>query len=91
MEPAEVTISAFVRTCGLEQGDVTGSIEHRKESQGSIMCGEFFGYLKTYYIPNKEPALWNQSVTLEISNKATHHRDNISNFPTEIHNFSNRR
>jgi len=91
LELNEVTISAFVRTCGLEQGDVVGSSEHGKESSGSITCREFFGYLRSYYILNKAPAPWNQSVTLEIRRKATHHRANISSFPTEIHNLSNRR
>jgi len=89
MEMAEGTISAFVRTCGLEQGDVAGSSEYGKESSGSITCGEFFGYLRSYYILNKGPAPWNQSVTLEIRRKATHHRANISRFPKEIHNISN--
>ena len=70
---------------------MAGSSEHVKESSGSITCGEFFRYLMIYYILNKEPAPWNQSVTLEIRRKATHNRANISSTPTEIHNISNRR
>jgi hypothetical protein len=50
MELVEVTVSAFVRTCGLEQGDVVGSSEHGKESSGSITCREFFVYLRSYYL-----------------------------------------
>jgi hypothetical protein len=53
MEVVEVTISVFVRTCGLEQGYVARSSEHGKESSGSITCGEFFGQLKSYCILNK--------------------------------------